>query len=126
MDNLKWWITLTPSQKVNALMAVIVIGLGYLLMHQDKYYNNLITQLTKEKNAAVVTKDSALNVARKTEIESLKREAAVKEESYQELKRRAEKNEAINEAQKQQLVVNEKYANKLIETLNRQKKINAQ
>lgn len=125
MDNLKWWITLSPSQKVNALMAIIVLGLGYALIHQDKYYNALVSELKKELKNAITEKDSALNVARIVEIEALKREVKIKEESLEEQKKSNEKNAEINEAQKKQLANNEAYANQLLNILNTQKKINS-
>ena len=127
MDNLKWWITLTPSQKVSFLMGLIVVALGYALKFQDEQWRAQVIQLTKERNIANVSKDSALNVARITEIECLKREIEMKEVSLQEEKKRAEKNEAVNDDHKRQLEVNEVYANKLIRILNSKKKItNAQ
>lgn len=127
MDNLKWWITLTPSQKVSFLMGLIVVGLGYALKYQDEQWRAQVIQLTKEKNIANVSKDSALNVARITEIECLKREIEMKEVSLKEEKERSERNENLNDNHKRQLEVNEVYANKLIRILNSQKKItNAQ
>jgi hypothetical protein len=127
MDNLKWWITLTPSQKYSFLMALIIVALGYTLKYQDEQWRSQVIQIIKERNNAIVSKDSALNVARVTEIECLKRENDMKETLLQEEKNRTARSEAINEDYKRQISVNDTYANKLIRTLNSQKKItNAQ
>ena len=108
-------------------MGLIVVALGYALRHQDDQWRSQVIQITKERNIAIVTKDSALNVARITEIECLKREIEIKEASLQEEKKRTEKSEAIKEDYNRQISVNDAYVNKLIRTLNSQKKItNAQ